>query len=151
MKYQVSDQAAPLQMLRVNVDQMVAEAGEGMKERVYHIGKVRNRLIDLLTGAGKYASDYEHVEAKDGEAEPPHDPGATAPLVDNLCLLVRFTQSPYTALDEAVAHHRALGIAQIDKDHPIAKHWGVVRDACYPWQDDPPDWPDLAALVSEVA
>lgn len=144
-RYKVSDQAAPLAALRVDVDAFVNQAHPTMRALVRDAANTHNAAIDLMLGEGDFADDWERLEyAADGSLLP-YDPGQFAPGVDGICIEMRSRQSPTTGLDAEMVRDRVLRIMTADPWHPVARQWMVLHTRCYPMmsQRDRPVWDDV--------
>ncbi len=102
----------------------------------------RNAAIELLTGTGAYLGAYE--QAPDGA---PHDPGITEPHEREIITAFKVAGSHDNRPDaEAVEFHVAALIRKAP-EHPVAMHWQVIRDACYPYATALPVWARVEAAL----
>lgn len=147
--YQISDQSAPLENLRVDVEARVAECAPEMRTAARAACEARNDAIDLLRGTGRFADAWLQIAMLADGTPAPYDPGPAAPGLDAICIEIRSVQSPYSPLDAAMVQDRVMRIASGDQAHPVAVNWRVLHRACYPFVDAPPEWADLAALIPD--
>ena len=119
--YRLSDQAAPLQFIRADVDHETAAAHPSMREWVRQAVQNHNDAIDLLTGTGRFEADWDQVGPEQGYFAVP---------LDSICQNLRGL-TPYTFPDAEVIKHRVQMIARIDRDHPVVKHSRVLQARCY--------------------
>ena len=153
MLYRISDQAAPLCALVItNVDAEVIASHPTMQAKVRRACEARNAVIALLMGTGDYAVDWQAPDLDENGAPLalPYDPDAAMPLLDSLCIEIRSHQSPMTQLDAELVRDRVRRIIVLDKEHPVAKHWQVLRAATYGTADEIPAWPDVEMTLADV-
>lgn len=149
MKYQplVGD---ALDQLRCDVEASVDAANDEFKAVARRECEHRNALIDLLMGTGAFADAYDTPAAPSALTVGNETVQiSAASLGDDL----RTKQSPYTPLDAELARDRVAAIARLEPTHPVARHWRVVRNACYTGDTEVPQWPDIPAAITagEVA
>lgn len=148
MGYKISDQAPLLAALRVAVAAEVASAHPTMQEVARVSCTNHNDAIDLLTGEGEFAAEWD-APVLDAEGNPVHqawDPEQFTVALDSLCIELRTKQSPTSYADAELVRHRVGLIVKLDKAHPVAKHWNVLQSRCYPPGTVQP-WPEF--LVEE--
>lgn len=148
MSYRISDQAAPLAHLRVDVDAEANAAHPTMQRVVREACNHHNAALDLLLGEGDFARDWE-PPALDGRGQPvhqAHDPGVFAVALDSLCVELRSKQAPTSYPDADLVRHRVGLVCNLDGGHPVAKHWRVLQARCYP-PGQVRAWPEIEALA----
>lgn len=140
-RYRISDQAAPLAALLVDVDTEVAGAHETMRERVKKACEVHNAAIRLCLGEGEFADDWDKPAPLNEEGTlPPFDPGKAMPLVESILIELRSKQSPHASLDAELVRDRVHRLALMDVEHPLVVHFRTLHARCYPYSDNPPGW-----------
>ena len=127
--YPLSQYAATLGNLLVDVDHEVSQCHPTMQDEARKACKAHNRAINLMTAQGRFAADW--AASVDANGAPiAYDPGAVGPLVDDIANALKLTTSPYTVADAEQIKDRVQRIHAIDANHPLAKHWKVLAIRC---------------------
>lgn len=143
-KYLAITMTAALSALLCDVTNNVASSHETMRDQARRDSTNRNNIIELLTGTGEFAAEWDSPT----ERSPLAANNETIEVsVGSLAELLRYAPSPYTPLDAGTARGRVASIAMIDPDHPVVRNWQVVRAACYTGDAELPAWPDVEAAV----
>jgi hypothetical protein len=134
MSYQISDQAHPLQFLRVDVDAETASAHPSMQAEAREAANRHNRAIDLLTGGGEFEADWGAPMLDDSGRPVLRDNAAGQFQVhlDSLCIELRARQTPWMLAQRDVVERDIAAIAAVDVEHPVVKHADVLRLRCLP-------------------
>jgi hypothetical protein len=134
MSYQLSDQAHPLQFLRVDVDDAASVAHPSMQAEAREAANRHNRAIDLLTAGGEFEADWG-APLLDDTGRPVLRDNAAGQFqvhLDSLCIELRARQTPWMLADRELIERDIAAIAAIDAEHPVARHADVLRLRCLP-------------------
>jgi hypothetical protein len=134
MSYQLSDQAHPLQFLRVDVDDAASVAHPSMQAEAREAANRHNRAIDLLTGGGEFEADWGAPLLDDSGRPVLRDNAAGQFQVhlDSLCIELRTRQTPWTLADRELVVRDLRAIRATDPDHPVVRHAAVLLERCLP-------------------
>lgn len=133
--YQVSTEVANVHELKVDILQEVSGAHETMKNNALIACSRHNEAIDLITASGNYKESW-NVECQ-------ISPLKFSIALDDITIEIKTHQSPHALINKEMVRHRIGLIANIDRNHPIVKHWKVLRDRCFAPGQDLEVWTEL--------
>lgn len=107
--------------------------------------KARNEMIDLLSAQGKYDADWAALPVNADGTAMDYDPGTDEPHVREIAVSFKAIGNGSSIGNDTVEDIRFHVNALKTKhpDHPLAKHWRVLHDACYPFRPDVPVWAEF--------